>query len=850
MFCKEKWFPAFAGMTLVQSFLRVVCLRHGRNNYTVIVALHADSSRRAAITKPDNNFLRIAILSFTGGVFWLQWQETLPDLFWAPLCVATLLAAWLLRRQARMGARLARGVLIVAACAGLGVAWSGWMASTRLAEALPPAWEGRDIEILGVVSGLPTPTERGMRFEFDVKKFLTPEAVVPQHISLSWYLERERNSGQAVPPPELRPGQSWQLNVRLRRPHGTANPHGFDFEAWALERNIRATGYVRAGANNAKRADTAQGFDYRIDELRLAIRERFNAVLGDDPYRGVLIALAIGDQNAIPREQWKIFWRTGVGHLMSISGLHITMVASLFYALTFFLWSRARVLALRLPAQKAAAIAGAVAALGYSLIAGFSVPTQRTFFMLAVVALALWTGRIASASRVLCWALFVVLLMDPWAVLAPGFWLSFGAVAMIFYVTACRTGRPTFMGSALATQLAVTLGLLPMLLALFQEVSLVSPLANAFAIPLVSLVVVPATLIAAVVPIDALMHLAHWLMALCMVPLEWLAALPAAVWENHAPAPWTVALAMLGCAWLLVPRGIPARWLGVVWMLPMFMVLPQRPQPGELRMTVLDVGQGLAVVLQTARHALVYDTGPKWNPDSDSGSRIVVPFLRGEGIRRLNGLIVTHQDDDHSGGAISILDARDTGWLMSSLADDNEILEHATDKRRCVAGNTWEWDGVRFAVLHPVAENYAEAARKVNDRGCVLKVEAAGFTTLLTADIEKRSEAELLARNAAGLKSDVLVVPHHGSKTSSTPRFVAAISPQVAIFTVGYRNRFRHPHPDVLARYRDAQIKLMRSDEAGAITLHFSNAGISMRSERKIRKRYWMDTPRGDSALE
>ncbi len=800
--------------------------------------------------------MRIAILSFVGGVFWLQQQEALPGLVWTPLSgvvygvalLLILLLVWQLSKVENLWARGLRWLLVIASCTALGVAWAATLASMRLADELPLAWQGRDIEISGVVANLPTITDRGSRFDFVIEKVLTPEAKAPEHISLNWYAETGRGGDDVAAPADLRPGQRWHLTVRLRRPHGTANPNGFDFEAWALERNIRASGYIRPKGVNEMLAQHVEG--YRIDQMRAAIRDRFNAVLQDDPYRGVLIALAIGEQNAIPSEQWKTFWRTGVGHLMSISGLHITMVASLIYALTFFFWARVQTLALRLPAQKAAALAGMFAALGYSLIAGFSVPAQRTFFMLSVVAIALWSGRISTPSRVLCWALLLVLLLDPWAVLAPGFWLSFGAVAMIFYVSAGRTGRVGVLRAAATTQVAVTLGLLPMLLALFQEVSLISPLANAFAIPLVSLVVVPITLIAAVIPLDALMHLAHWLMVMCMQPLDWLAGLPAAVWENHAPAPWSVVLAMLGCAWLLLPRGFPTRWLGIVWMLPLFLVVPPRPAQGEMWMTVLDVGQGLALSIQTATHALVYDTGPSWNPDADSGSRIVVPFLRGAGIRRLDGLIVSHRDNDHAGGAISILDARPTTWLLSSLSDDNEIISHATQALRCAAGQVWDWDGVRFTILHPAAESYAIESIKINDRGCVLKVESSGGSILIPADIEKRSEVELFKGDKALLKADVLLVPHHGSKTSSTVDFISAVAPQVAIYSVGYRNRFRHPHPDVVARYQQFGSKLLRTDETGAISVQFAKGGWKIETQRDKQKRYWHDVPRLDGASD
>jgi competence protein ComEC len=734
----------------------------------------------------------------------------------------------------------------------LGIGYAQHRAEIRLAQELPRQWEGRDIELIGAVSSLPTLTERGTRFTFRVDHALTPNVPVPDNISLTWYNEQRREADERSSVPVLAPGERWQLTVRLRRPHGSANPHGFDFEAWALERNIRATGYIRSKGENRKLAGIETGVGYAIDRMRFAIRNRMLATLGDSPYTGVLVALAIGEQNAIPAAQWKTFWRTGTGHLMSISGLHITMVAALLYWLSFRLWARLPKLATRIPAQRAAALVGAVTALAYSLIAGFSVPTQRTFFMLLVVALALMIGRGLSGSRILAFALFAVVLIDPWCVLAPGFWLSFGAVAMIFYVSMHRTGEPSVWSTAVRTQIAVTLGLLPMTLALFQEVSVVSPVANAFAIPVISWVVVPITLLGALLSMDLLLHLAHLVMSLTYEALAWMAQLPNAVWQSHTPAWWTVPLAMLGVLILLLPRGSPSRWLGAAAMVPMFVVLPPSPKAGELWLTLLDVGQGLATVVRTANHTLVYDAGPKWNPDADSGNRIVVPFLRGEGVRKLDALVVTHDDEDHSGGARSIIDARNPSWVLTSVPSGRDYLANAQEVMRCEVGDGWRWAGVEFDVLHPTANAYDEK-HKTNNLGCVLKITAPGGTVLMTADIEKLVEAELVGRAAEQLKADVLIVPHHGSKTSSTDEFIDAVAPKLALLPVGYRNRFRHPHADVEARYVVRGIPIRRTDWEGAITLKFlpdANGVPMVESYRATRRRYWTDLPQATAAEE
>ncbi len=794
--------------------------------------------------------LRCFVVGLVIGALFLQSRQQLPNepaLAWAlfaAIAVALAIAAY----QPCIKSKLRFAMCCICwLCGGIlvGLGYAQHRAEIRLSDHLPQAWEGRDIAVIGAVSSLPTMTERGLRFQLDVEKVLTEGAIVPRHVSLNWYTELNRKTNETTLPPTLTPGERWQLTVRLRRPHGTANPHGFDFEAYALERNIRATGYVRTKGENKKEVEDATGAMYAIDKARMHIRQRMLAALGNSEHAGVLVALAVGEQNAIPASQWKTFWRTGTGHLMSISGLHITMVAGLVYWLSFYAWARLSRLAARIPAQRVAAICGALAALMYSLIAGFSVPTQRTLFMLLVVALALMLGRGLSATRILAFAIFAVVLIDPWCVLALGFWLSFGAVAMIFYVMSNRPGKLSVLNTALKTQLAVTLGLLPLTLLLFQEVSLISPIANALAIPIVSWVVVPVTLIGALLPFDFMLDAAHLVMRYSYICLAWLAELPNAVWQSHAPQTWTVIVAMIGATFLLLPRGIRTRWVGFVLLLPMFLVLPPTPKPSEVWLTLLDVGQGLSTIIRTANYTLVYDAGPKWNEDVDSGNRIVVPYLRGEGIRSLDALIVTHDDDDHSGGARSVIDARQPKLVLTSAPLDREYLVNATDKMRCEVGDTWRWDGVEFDVLHPTSADY-DAQLKTNNLSCVIKITAPGGTMLLTADIEKAVEASLVARAADDLKSDVLIVPHHGSKTSSTDDFLDAVSPTLALIPVGYRNRFRHPHPTIEARYMERNIAIHRTDWDGAITLKFATDAKgkpTIDTYRATRQRYWTNKP-------
>lgn len=778
---------------------------------------------------------------FTIGVWLLQQQAALPDFAWAWLLPGLPLALLIPTRPLVL--RVARTLVLATFALGLGFYHAAWQAQQRLAVTLPDEWQGRDIEVIGVVAELPRIHEHGQRFNFDVEKTLTPQVSVPKHIYLSTYYDRQ------TAPLALHAGGRWRLTLRLKQPHGSSNPHGFDFEAWALENNVRAVGYVNNKGNNARLAALADGFSYRIETWREAVRDKLNATLVNAPYAGVLSALAIGDQSSIPQAQWQVFTRTGVNHLMSISGLHITMLASLGFALTYWLWRRSTRLTLFLPARKAAALAALLVALAYALLSGFAVPAQRTVYMVGAVAAALWLNRNFSLAQILSIALLGVLIPDPWAVLSPGFWLSFGAVSLILYVTAHRLDKSHWLMEYGKVQWAMTIGLIPLLLGLFQQVSLVSPIANAFAIPLVSLVVVPLALLGAVLPPyfsnwDAPLWLAHSVMGWTMALLEWLNKLPQAVWTQHAPPAWSIVAGMLGVLVILLPRGFPARWLGVILLLPMFLNKPEPPVQGAIRMAIYDVGQGLAVSVQTQHHALLYDAGPDFSNGADSGNRILIPSLRAMGIDKLDGLILTHDDTDHTGGAASVMQAMQIGWISSSLPDGHPLLQQAADKQRCIDGQSWQWDGVNFEILHPDAGSYAMTKIRDNNRGCVLRISIGNRHILLTADIEKESEQQLLEEHADKLPATLLVVPHHGSKTSSTDAFVAAMRPGYAVFTVGYLNRFGHPKPEIVQRYVQGGAELLRTDEDGAILVNMDAQGLQVERYRKTHRRYWTHTPR------
>lgn len=506
------------------------------------------------------------------------------------------------------------------------------------------------------------------------------------------------------------------------------------------------------------------------------------------------------------------------------------MVAGLFGALVGAIWRRQADLALRWPAQKAALVAACLAALLYAALAGFAVPAQRTLYMLLVAALAMLSGRRFAPSRILALALLIVLLLDPWAVLAAGFWLSFCAVAALLFVAHGRlNGLPGWRQRLVSwgvVQWAATLASLPILLLLFQQFSLVSPLANALAIPLVSFVITPIALLLACLPWPPLAWLAHALLSGMMSFLGWCAAWP--VWQAAAPPVWAVIVAALGVALALLPRGMPGRWLGLCLVAPILAWPPELPAEGEVWVDVLDVGQGLAVVLRTQRHVLLYDPGPLYSAESDAGQRIVVPYLRWLGVNRLDAMIVTHRDSDHAGGAASVIAALPVDEVLTSWPGGAGTP--------CVAGRRWHWDGVAFDILHPLPE---ASAGKSNHFSCVLLLTAGGRRMLLTSDIEAEDEAALLQRALPNLAADVLLVPHHGSATSSTPAFLQAVGAGEAVVPVGYRNRFGHPKAQVMARYAAMGTRIWRTDHDGAVSVRLGALGTALSAWRQQHPRYW-----------
>jgi competence protein ComEC len=794
--------------------------------------------------------LPAALAAFVAGVFLLQQRSSLPAA--ATLAALALAAAAFgalarraqLRRDA-IGPGPAAAVLLAAACAA-GFAYAGWRAHDRLDVALSPADEGKDVEIVGIVAGLPSAMERGLRFEFEVEQVATAGVAVPPRISLAWY---EADAAVA-------PGERWSFTARLRRPHGTLNPGGFDLEGWLFERSLRASGYVREKPAPRRLEAMVWSPDSAIDRARAELRSRLQARVGEQPLGGVLIALVLGDQRAIAEADWVLFNRTGISHLVSISGLHITMISGLVALVVGGLWRRsARTLALA-PAQTAAAVAAVLAALGYCLLAGWGVPAQRTFFMLLTVAAAAWLRLGTRPLATLALAAAVVCLLDPWAVIAPGFWLSFGAVAAIMFTVGGRPGARTpawraRLREAGRVQVAVTLALLPLTAVLFQQVSLVSIAANAVAIPLVSLLVTPLALLGGLFVVlpeplawlaSPCLALAHGLLTVLHAFLTVLAAPSWASLPLPAPPGWALALALAGVVWLLAPPGWPLRWAGAIWMLPMLLWPAARPGDDELWVTALDVGQGSAVLVESRTHVLLYDTGPRFSGTADAGGRIVLPHLRWRGIDALDLLVVSHLDSDHSGGAGSILRGTRVAAVLSSIEPSHRALAGAA-VRRCEAGQRFDLGPMRVDVLRPPAADYTQRRLATNAASCVLRIGFGRHRLLLTGDLPAREEAELAAREG-NLKVDWVSVPHHGSRSSSSEALLDAAAPAWASVQAGYRNRFGHPDAQVVGRYMARGVHVVRSDESGMAQWRFRGDGsVDVHRWRALAHRYWHNQP-------
>ena len=740
------------------------------------------------------------------------WLPALPPRAWV----------WALFLPAIALARFPRALLLAGVCAGLALALLA--ASERRAQTLAPALEGADLVLVGRITGLPTEQGRRTRFRLAVERARVDGRPVDfdATVRLNWY-GPER--------PALVPGERWRLQARLHRPRGFANPGTFDYARWLFREGIAATGYVRAPAT----AQRLSAGGYSLDRLRHALRAELRAHLPREGPRGILLALAMGEREAITPDDWALLRTTGTTHLVAISGLHIGLLALAGYWFGALCWLGLGPLRQRVPRPLVQVWLGLAAAAGYAALAGFALPTLRALIMLTVALAAIVLRRRARPLEGLAAAAIAVIAFDPLAPLGASFWLSFGAVAAILLLVVGRTGVSTRLRRWLGLQLGITLALTPILLGAFGQASLIAPLANAIAIPWVSLLVVPPTLLATAL-VEVWPPAAEGLFRLALAVLDplWhllraLADWPGADWHAPQPPLWLVALAAGGAGLLLLPRGTPGRAAGALAVLVLLLWQPAGPERGAVWLRLLDVGQGLAAVVRTQGHVLVYDTGARFSQTFDAGSAVVVPFLRSRGVERVDRLVISHTDNDHAGGRHAVIEEFDPGVIDTSAPQ--ELNRRA---RLCRRGQAWQWDGVRFRYLHPDPDDALDA----NNGSCVLRIDAPGGSLLLPGDIEAPAERRLLARGAE-LRADAVVAPHHGSASSSTPAFVAAVDADWVFYPVGHDNRWDFPAAAVRRRWVPAA--QLGTDCAGAIRLRIHpQEGITGASGwRQERARFW-----------
>jgi len=734
-----------------------------------------------------------------------------PPLRWA--CLVLGLAAWGVRWPGR-----AAGALL----AGFGVAalHAGW----ALAAQLPNAWEGRQVHVTGQVVGLPEPEARRTRFRLRVDAD-APEPLRGRLLQLSWY----DDFGATAPGPRtaLRPGARWSFQARLRAPRGLANPGGFDAGRHALAQGIAATGYVRA-PGLARELSPPAG----IDAWRGRMADRIDAAVRSPSARFVR-ALALGDTRGLDDADWATLRAVGLTHLIAISGFHVGLVAGFCAWAAAGLWWLLPGLGRWLPRPQAAAVAAVVGAAGYAAVAGFALPTVRTLLMIAVVAAARSLRRPLGLWQALSLALLSVLLADPLAVLQAGFWLSFAGVAWLLWCLP-GGGRRHWLRDFLSAQGVATLGLLPLGAVLFLQASLAGPLANLLAIPWWSLAVVPLAL--AGTALEALHAGAGawaWNAAAgCFDPswalFERMAASPLALWWLPEPRGWALPLALLGAFWLLLPRGVPGRSLALLLWLPLLHPPRELPGPGGVELHVLDVGQGLAVLVRTAGHALLYDAGPAVRDGYDAGESAVLPALRALGVARLDMAVISHADQDHAGGWPAVRRALPVARALAPAGAPVDA------DGACEAGQAWRWDGVEFRFLHP-PEHFPYLR---NEASCVLRIASRHGTVLLAGDIGEVVEWRLL-RAPEQLRAEVVVVPHHGSRSSSSPGFVAATGARLALVAAGHGNRFGHPHGDVVRRWRRHGAEVLATPASGAVRVWLDADGLAVRERRRWRPRLW-----------
>lgn len=753
-------------------------------------------------------------LAFATGIYCSLQFSFLPS-FWPIIClpVIYMLCRWV---------PVFRYLLLFL----LGFYWSLLLISSAANDVYHADIEGKVVDLTGIVSSLPETYDGHVQFLFDVNDIVDSKQRhydSPGSVRLNWY------KTHVIPAP----GETWQLKVKLKRPYSFMNPGGFDYETWTLRQGINATGYVKKSRFN-QRLDVSK--THYILRLRYALAQKIKSAL-DKPLLGLVMALSLGDRSQLEINQWQVLTHTGTNHLIAISGLHLGLIAGFIYFLTQSCWRRFYFATQLIPAPTIAAIVSFMGAFFYAALAGFSLPTQRALIMIAVFLFSLFSAKRMLTLNVVCIAIVLILIMDPLALIAADFWLSFTAVVLILYITRYRINKRNLLQRWLYLQCLLSLALFPMLIFWFKQIPFYSVLANIIAIPVIGFIIVPLILLAMIFifsfpSLSAFLYLlTDKINDVLWSYLNFLSKLDYAVVPVIASNPGMLLLAMVGTVILLMPRGLPGRWLGLFCFLPLMFPLLSNLKPGEFKLSLLDVGQGLSAVIKTKEHVLVYDTGARFSERFNIGDVVLTPFLRSEGVHQLSMLMVSHGDNDHIGGADALLKNFKIDRVLSSVPEKFSF----TPTSICYAGQTWVWDAVKFEVLHPLLGSSFTG----NNASCVLKVSSPYGSVLLTGDIEKQAETSLVQNMRDLIKADIMLVPHHGSKTSSGDDFIGSVAPEIGFISAGYRNRFGFPKQDIMSRYESHGVKTFVSYETGELSAKFAETGLIIEQFRSKIRRFW-----------
>lgn len=695
----------------------------------------------------------------------------------------------------------------------IGFAWMGFNSQQLINNNIENKFLNKYIAVEGVIASTIEQDEYRSKFKFNI------ESPFKADVRLSWYKNKN-----------LKTGQRWQLLVKLKQNSGFYNPKIFDYEKWLFAKKFNAVGYVKNSHNNKL---INQSDKYLLQQVRFNLTDFLNKALADFKYKGIIKALIIGDRYEISKDLWQLFTKTNTSHLTVISGLHIGIIAGFVFFITSFLWRRSLRLSLYIPSQIAASYSALLFAFIYAALAGFSVPTQRAFIMALVFFANIILKRNENIWRLYSYALILVLVVNPLSTLTVGFWLSFFVVGLILYTLHIYKYKPWYL-KIILLQLIISIAMVPVLIWFFQTFSISSPLANIVAIPAFSFIITPIALIGALFNLLSLDLIAYFLFFIVDSSIYYLTLFLAKIsqfnintFHFNKPNQISFIFAIFAVLVLFLPKGLKLRRFAFILILPLFFnntVIKKN----NFKVTLLDSGQSLAMVIQTQNHNLIFDTGFSTTSGFNIGESVITPFLYANNIKEIDKIIVSHNDNDHSGGLKSLLKEFKTKEILTSAY--NKIA----NSKPCYDSINWQWDGVLFEILSPSKNSNL----KNNNASCVLKISNKHKSILITADIEILVENLLIENNSVKLKSDVLLVPHHGSKTSSSISFINAVSPEYALIANGYKNRFKLPAKSIVNKYKNNNSKIYTTACSGAITLLFSNK-ISLTEMRKSKKHFW-----------